>query len=418
MNLPLRFIKESFTYLVANIINAAIPFLLLPFLTTHLSPADYGLLALFQVLTTAVTPFIGLNFDSTLGRYYFDYNQQSLRKLLSNGIVITIVSAVVIALIFFSFSLTISKISEFPNGWLWSVVLFSFLQKVIEIPLALWRVQRHPLKYATLRVLRTLFDIGLSVAIILIWNLGWEGRMAGQLIAVFIFGGYSLFYLIKLSSWRLSWNRKEMFKIFQFGLPLIPHELGAFIIAFSDRLFISHMVGMEATGIYSVGYQIGLVIGLLQNSFNQAWVPWFYSKLEEGKIETKLNIVRITYVYNLAMLALVFALFLLKPFIFLLLGKNFVNAGQFILWIALGFAFNGMYKMVVNYLFFVKKTYLIGGLTIFTAALNIILNYLLINKYGAIGAAYATAMALFIQFLITWIICVRVYDMPWLLKTS
>lgn len=403
---------------MANIINAAIPFLLLPFLTAHLSPADYGLLALFQVLTTAVTPLIGLNFDATLSRYYFEYDEVRLKTLLSNGIVITMLSAIILAVIFFIFDVPISKISEFPKGWLWSVVAFSFLQKLMEIPLALWRVQHHPLKYATLRILRTIFDIGLSVSIILIWDLDWAGRMIGQLAAVFIFGSFALFYLLKLVNWKFSFDKKEISAIFKFGLPLIPHELGAFIITFSDRLFITQMVGIESTGIYSVGYQIGLVIGLLQNSFNQAWVPWFYGKLERGDATDKLNIVKITYGYNLALLVLVLVLFLIKPFIFYFLGKNFIDAGQFILWIGLGFAFNGMYKMVVNYLFFIKKTYFIGALTIFTALLNIALNYLLIKEYGSLGAAYATTIALFIQFFITWIICIRVYDMPWLLKKT
>lgn len=72
-----------------------------------------------------------------------------------------------------------------------------------------------------------------------------------------------------------------------------------------------------------------------------------------------------------------------------------------------------MCNMVVNYLLFLKKTCLIGGITLLTAVINVILNYFLISTVGAIGAAYGTALALFIQFILTWIVSIKSYKMPW-----
>ena len=63
------------------------------------------------------------------------------------------------------------------------------------------------------------------------------------------------------------------------GVPLIPHALGASIIVFSDKIVITNLINIEANGIYSVAFQVALIIGLIQNSFNQAWVPWFYNSL-------------------------------------------------------------------------------------------------------------------------------------------
>ena len=246
----------------------------------------------------------------------------------------------------------------------------------------------------------------------------WEGRVTGQLVAAVLFGIYSLYYLFKLSEYKISPDKKSITTLVRFGLPLVPHELGAFVIAYSDRLFIMNMIGAEATGLYSVGYQIGMVIGLLQNSFNQAWVPWFFEMLTHGRYREKLNIVRITYIYYLAILILVLGVMIILPFVFVFLGNDFASASEFVLWISLGFAFNGMYKMVVNYLFYTKNTYIVGAITTLTAILNLVLNYFFISKYGAIGSAYATALAFFVQFILTWIISIRLYNMPWLLKSK
>jgi O-antigen/teichoic acid export membrane protein len=176
------------------------------------------------------------------------------------------------------------------------------------------------------------------------------------------------------------------------------------------------IVGVDAAGIYSVGYQIGLVIGLIQNSFNQAWVPWFYKKMFDGDFEDRINIVRITYLYSIVMFILVGVLTISVPLIFSFLGRDFAGASKFVLWIGVGFAFNGMYKMVVNYLLFLKMTHLIGGITLLTAVINVILNYFLIGTFGAIGAAYGTALALFIQFILTLIVSIKSYKMPWLMN--
>jgi O-antigen/teichoic acid export membrane protein len=416
LSISVRFIKDSSLYLIANIINAAIPFLLLPFLTKALSPADYGLLAMFQVLSTAIMPFISLNLDSSLARYYFEFDEVRMKSLIANGIFITFITSIITAVVFLIFAQQLSALSDFPYTWLWTLVMFSIFQKIFEIPLALWRVQHKALRYGIFRILKTFFEIGLSVVVILLVEATWKGRVEAQLIAAVFFGVYALYYLLRMTNWTISLNRNDITTLVKYGLPLIPHELGAFIIAYSDRLFIMNMVGPEATGLYSVGYQIGLVIGLLQNSFNQAWVPWFFETLTQGRTRDKVNIVKITYVYFLGILILVFGLIFTLPLIFSFLGKDFAMASQFVFWIALGFAFNGMYKMVVNYLFYVKRTYVVGSITFLTAILNIVLNYFFITHYGAIGSAYATVIAFFIQFVVTWIISIQVYEMPWFIN--
>ena len=111
---------------------------------------------------------------------------------------------------------------------------------------------------------------------------------------------------------------------------------------------------------------------------------------------------------------MVFILYLIAPaLIKVFIGKDFQSSIQFVTWIGLGFAFNGMYKMVSNYLFYLRKTKIIGVATICTAALNIALNYILISINGAIGAAQSTAISFFIQFIFVWIISSYYFKMPW-----
>jgi len=166
-----------------------------------------------------------------------------------------------------------------------------------------------------------------------------------------------------------------------------------------------------------VGYTVGMIVYLIQNSFNQAWVPWFFGELKADIPKRKLKIVQFTYLYFVAMLVLVGIVSLFAPWFFdTLLNKDYSSAVSFVFWIALGFAFNGMYKMVVNYLLYIKKTMLISMVSLGTALLNIVLNYFMITYFGPIGAAQASTLSYFVQFIFIWIFAARMYNMPWRLK--
>jgi O-antigen/teichoic acid export membrane protein len=116
----------------------------------------------------------------------------------------------------------------------------------------------------------------------------------------------------------------------------------------------------------------------------------------------------------LGMLLLAATLWLVTPIIYIFLGKDFTTGMGIVAIIGLGFAFNGMYKMMVNYIFYSEKTQIISLITIVIAIINITLSIYLITDYGIYGAAYASAISFFLQFIITWIVSAIVYPMPWL----
>jgi O-antigen/teichoic acid export membrane protein len=75
----------------------------------------------------------------------------------------------------------------------------------------------------------------------------------------------------------------------------------------------------------------------------------------------------------------------------------------------------GMYFMVTNYIFYVKKTKYLSYVTISSGAINIALLLLFIPIYGIYGAALAFSIANLSQFLFTWLVSAKVCRMPWAL---
>lgn len=411
--------KASGIYTLANIINSAIPFFLLPVLTVYLTPTDYGIVSMFGVLLGFFAPFLGLNMHGAVNRKYFDENK-NFSLYLSTSFYILIASTSLILLIIILFSNFISQLTSFPEKWLFLIVLGGFGNSIIQITLTLWQVRGRAVNYGLFQILQTVLNLVLTLIFVISLDLGWIGRVNAQVFAISVFSIIGLIIVIRRENLTLGWDKEYTRDILKFGVPLIPHALGAFLITMTDRIFVTNMVGISETGVYTVGYQIGLVISILQDSFNKAWMPYLYAKLNLKSIVVNKKIVAFTYGYFVVILLITLLLGAISPFIVdIFIGKSFEGATQYIIWIALGFAFNGMYKMVSGVIYYEKKTHFLSTVTFLTALLNLVFNYFLIKLNGAVGAAQATALAFFVSFILTWILANKVHPMPWnLLKKS
>lgn len=415
-----KLFTTSSIYLLTEIINKAIPFLLLPILTRYLTTEEYGIFSMFTILIALVGPFMGFRTSGAVIRMYYDKEKLNFPQYVFNVFIILFMSIVIVSISIFFFSDLIYNFTAFPVEWLWALILISVGNFIIQILMGFWRIEYKPTKFGVFQILATIVNLSLTLYLIVILNYNWQGRVLGQVFAVSIFSCIAAYIIFKKGYFSDNKINKSYIKdAFAYGAPLIPHVIAASIISMSDRIFITNMIGVQATGIYAVGFQIGMIIGVIQTAFNDAWTPYFFEKLKLDRTQDKYNIVKITYVYYFIIILSALLLSSLAPtMIDLLLGEEFKNSYKYVFWIALGFAFNGMYKMVGNYIHFVKKTSYLSLMTFIAAILNIILNYVLINLNGAIGAAQATCLSMLISFLLTWVLSAKIYKMPWSLKKS
>ena len=407
--------KDVGIYTITNIINASIPFLLLPVLTRYMSPSDYGIVAMFTVLIAFVSPFTGLNVVGAIQRQFYENEKINLPVYVTNCLLVLICSSALVFLVFYFFADQISAVSSFPKRWLWAVVAIAIAQFITLINLSLWQMQLKARMFGFYQIVQTAMNIGLSVLFVVGLGMAWQGRIQAQLLTMITFGLLSLFILYKSGWINCSFRKPYIQNALKFGVPLVPHVLGGVMLTMTDRFFITNMVGIEATGLYAVGYQLGMVIGLFGESFNRAYVPWLFDKLKQNHHSAKIMIVKTTYAYFFFIVIFAIGLSFLAPrFLSFFVGEKFTSASVYVFWIALAYAFSCMYKMVVNYIFYIQKTYILAWVTFFCAVINVPLNYVLITWNGSVGGAQAHALTFFIFFLMTWTLSSRVYKMPWL----
>ena len=229
-----------------------------------------------------------------------------------------------------------------------------------------------------------------------------------------MFSVISLWLLYKDELLGFVWRPGYLREILAFGIPLIPHSAGLFLLSAVDRFFINSQLGLAQVGIYMVAVQLSSAMGLIFDAINNAYVPWLFERLSGNNHEEKRQIVKWTYRYFLVLIGVVAVAFVIGPALLVLIaGEEYREAGDIIGWLAMGQAFNGMYLMVTNYIFYSKKTGRLSLATICSGLINVGLLLTLISLFGLKGAAIAFAVSMGFKFFLTWIMSHRSYPMPW-----
>lgn len=406
--------KNFAVYLGSSIINKAIPFFLLPLLTSYLTPEEYGILAIFQVMISFGLPVIGMNMQNNITRNFFQKSKQYVASLVYN-LLLVLLASTTIFLIGLSIYLWLGgQRFSIPERWLYVLPIIVMMNMVNEFNLTLLRNKKQAFEYGFFEILKTVLDLSLTVVLIVIYLQGWEGRASGILFSTVVVGCVALFRLWQNDYIYCRIDIIQVKQILIISLPLIPHALGNAIIALSDRLFVNQMVGTSAVGIYTVGYQFGMIMTLIIITFNRIWSPWMYELLAKNKVEDKKLIVRYTYLVGGSYMIIAGLITIVSYFLLPLMTVKAYHKGiNFVIWIAMGYAFNGMYTLVFPYAVHVGKTSFLGISTLLAAIINLAGNYFLIKSNGAVGAAQATLISYIFMFLSVWYYSNRIFPMPW-----
>lgn len=399
-------------YTILNLLNSAIPFLLLPVLTHHLSKEEFGIIDIFNTSSSILAPIIGLNIGASIIRFYYD-KKINFPRFVYNAILFLCFSGIILIIISW---IIFHNYSIFPNNKSASnqiivlAIVYSLFSQICEVLLAVWRAKQQPLHFGSFRISKTLVDLGVSVYLIALMNMGWEGRVYTATIVAFLFAVISIYILYRIKLLEFKFELSDIKFGVAYSAPIVVHSISGYIISFSDRFIIMKFAGLEEVGLYAVAYQIGMVMSFVSNSFNQAWTPFLFSKLEERNKLVLAKIHKINFLYFIGMIILAIIIYLFVPLIYkLFIGENFAVSSNVALWVLLGYSVNGMYKMVVNYLFYFNKTQVLALITFLSAVLNITLSWFFVQWYGIIGAAISTFFSFLFMFILVYIIYLREY---------
>lgn len=404
-------IQDASLFTFANIFDKALPFLFLPLFTKYLDPNAFGQLTLFLAILPITNMLIGVSSESAVGIQYFKFSPNHYASYITTSLVFLLITFCTLQILASFFSETITQWTHLPPLWVHVGLLCSFGFSVFLVHQAHLRSQKKAAFYAVLQCMRTLLEVITACLFVIAFHKSWEGRAAAVIFANLSLGLIALFLILRKYA---TPQKKYLSHLWSFGAPLLPHNLAAWVLAYSDRYFINTYLGSFETGIYSLSFMFGMALSVLIQGVNQTWVPFVYESLSRGGIRSKLRIVQFSYLgfVGLISLALIFN-FTIQIALPLLFPPSYSAASQYILWISLGYSFDGMYTMVCTSLFYSHKGYWMSLISPIVAVLKVALSFIIIPHWGGQGAAILTLLSFSLMFLLTWWTSSQIIKMPW-----
>jgi O-antigen/teichoic acid export membrane protein len=186
-----------------------------------------------------------------------------------------------------------------------------------------------------------------------------------------------------------------------FGIPLVPWWVGNFVLVYSDRYFLNYYTNTSTVGIYSLAYKFAFLLSAL--AFSPFDTIWSSQRFEIAKRPDAPELYARVFLYMnviLGGIGLMLSLFV-RDFLSIMSAPAFLPAYRLVpLLIAAQvlFTWAGYWSLGI-YLSGRTKSMATGSVVL--VPLTIILNYVLIPRYGIYGAAWATIIAYLARFL--WI---------------
>ena len=401
--------RASALYTIGNLAPKLGALVLLPILLRFLTRSEYGVISLLTTLSGLITLILTFGMDGSLMRLHFDLRGRGQAMLYSTLTIFTLASSATIVAVFAAivgpfFPVLFAGIDFYPLGVL---SLFIALTSTIQyVPSVFFRANGNAGAFLLYNVGTFTVSSLATVGLVVVASLGAAGVLIGQLVGDLI--ALAVAIALVLSFGRPSFSRDRLGEALRFGLPLVPHGLSAWVLRLSDRWLIALLIGLPvlqaqaAIGVYSFGYQIGAVIGLIVVSFNAAWSPYFF---RIGDQPTAPLLYRhISTLVMAGLMALAVGLSALAPEIVTVVATaKYAQATDVIPIVAFASVFQGLYTMMVTLVFFRKRTALLPVITIASAAVNVGLNLVLIPAVGLVGAAWSTLAGYVFFAAITWL---------------
>lgn len=410
-------LKNATIYTISSAISAATPFLLLPILTRALTPDEYGLVSMFTVFSTIVGAIFGLSVNGAVNVSLFNKGIDR-QQYIGTAIQVLAFSTLLAIFILYFVSSWLVPWLHLPEVWLFVAVGMVSAQFLINIVFVIWQVEGQALKYGSLQIFISTIGLIISLALVLIYKMGWEGRLIGMFAPIYMVSISCVIYLHISGKAKWQFDVAHAKDVFKFGVTLVPHSIGYIFIAMSDRMMISANLGSHEVGNYMASMQVALGIGLIADAVSRALSPWIYRNIGENEPEKKIVVVKVTYLYFSILLLFGALFFMLSPNLVLFLGEKFRNGDRILAWTSLGSSFSGMYLLVVIYIFYEKKNELLSMITIIVGLINLPLSFFMIKNWGAVGGAGAYAFSQFIMFIMVWLVAQKCHPMPWKLTIS
>jgi len=378
-----------------------------------LGPAEYGIYTLAFFFIPLIVTVARLGIPSCFNRYIPQYEQKgALKDFLKKTYLLVVAGGAFVTLICLLNARSLSSILYGTPLYyriiiICALTIFPYcIYEAIIYSFSGMRVFKLASSFRTSQLL--VFTV-LGAAFVMI-NPKAEQTILANFIAfvlvVSLFGFIFRKYLINLKEQNLKIKENKFYsKIFKFSIFFVISPVVNTIFSCVDRWMLGRFTDFTQVGVYSIAINLAGFIfffGMIAGNILLPNISNIWEQGDKNKVMYMLNFA--LKLNTLFILFGAFAIFLLKnQIVSILYGAEYIQCLPIVGILLIFWLHHGIYWTVAGYAEIAEKTYIPLICSCVGLISNIFLNYILIPKYGVMGAAVATTFSFGLLLIVVFI---------------
>ena len=428
---------QTIWYGLSSIFGRFLNYLLTPILATIFASAEYGKITTLFTIAAFLNIFFTYGLETSYFRFSAQEPEQKVYNTCSSSIIISTVLLTALLWLLTDNIAVFLELSDHPEFILW-VIFIVALDTLSVMPFAKLRHTGRPRKFAAIKILNILINVGLVIFFLVVCKNDYEKNadtffaviynpqigLGYVIIANLVASGITLLLLAKeffQFNFRLNPNFwKEMMR---YSWPLIIVGFGGMVNETIDRIMLLKLYpgtteqAFSQSGIYSANYKLAVLIVLFIQAFRMGAEPFFF------KQSTSENAPR-TYARVMKFFIIACCFCFLAVVLFLDIWKYFMGTRhpeyytglKVVPILMVAKIFLGAYYNLSVWYKLTNRNLTGAWITIGGAVITILFNWIFIPVWGYMACAIATVLCYGFMMVTSYVLGQKHYRIPYAWK--
>ena len=378
----------SFTLIlgIGTVISKLMTYVVLtPLYTHYLSTDEFGIVELVVQTANMLMPLVSLGINQAVLRFGMD-GETDRGSVLTAGLAVNILGFLVF-LLFYPLVRMIPAFGEY------ALLVYIFVFCAITHYLFAYCIKSmHRAKLFTICVIiGTAITVMLDILFLAVWDMGIVGyvlaiALSDLICSIILIISGKLYKLIRFDKLKKSITGAML----RYSIPLIPNSALWWITDYSDRYMVTLYVSESANGLYSLAYRLPNMLIMVCGIFMDAWQMSVLS--EKSRLERQKFFSNVFAMYQSLIFVGASALIVGAKLVTRIMASDaFFDSWQYIPTLVMATAMSCFVTFLGTIYVVEKRSKSSLVTTIVGTIVNIGANFILIPRFGAHGAALATA---------------------------
>jgi O-antigen/teichoic acid export membrane protein len=392
-----RLVKDSAIYGLGDFVFKVLGFAVFPIYARAFTVEEFGVMTLVGTVSSVVALFCDAGLHNALQRFYWDTATTDERRpvLVSTALWLLLSWTVLLTLLASAACLFFDDQMKSRYGitfvFLWLSLLSNIPSHAMQFAQNILRLNFSPWKFTILSAGRNCISVVISLLLVLHYKQGLAGYFYGTLWGLLV--ALPLGFWFIRNEFRLQIDRTMGKELLQFGYPFIFVGLGYWIFASVDRIMLAELSNNTEVGLYGIAQKFAFVMVFLNSAIGQAWSPLAIKIFADDKNYRHVFSRFFTHLFfGLVAVGAAICLFS-RDVLHWMTPPAYWPAANTLCVLAMAQVLAGTTQITALGISLEKKTHLFTVTAWITGGISLLLNWIFIPYWGALGAAFASLIS-------------------------